>query len=206
MRAKLDIIAAAREEVVIVNPYFLPGEPGMRMMTEASSSRVRGMIFTNSLGSTDEPLVHRAYARYRADMLRLGMVLYELNPVQLQRVGDFGAFGRSTARLHVKAAAVDRRWLLVGSVNLDARSALHNTELAVTIECPPLAADALRALGDEPFRAMYRVQLAGDGLTLQWREIDAQGRVGILEEEPGDSAALRLAHWLQALFVDEDLL
>jgi putative cardiolipin synthase len=206
MRAKLDVIAAARDEVVIVNPYFLPSEPGMRMMAEAARQRVRGTIFTNSLGSTDEPLVHRAYGRYRADMLRLGMVLYELNPQQLQRLGDFGDFGRSTARLHVKAAAVDRRWLLVGSVNLDARSALHNTELSVTIDCPPLVADALRALGDEPFRTMYRVQLAGDGQALQWREIDEQGRVRLLDEEPGDSAALRLQHGLQSLFVGEDLL
>ncbi len=206
MRAKLEIIGRARDEVVIVNPYFIPDEPGMRMMAEARRNNVRGIVFTNSLGSTDEPLAHRAYSRYRRDMLRLGMHLYEMKPVQPAQGGDFGDFGSSIGRLHVKGAAVDRRWLLVGSVNLDGRSAILNTELAVSIDCPPLAADALAALGREPWHTMYRVTLAEDGQTLQWREIDADGRVEVHTEEPGDSAWWRTWHQFQSLFVDEVML
>jgi putative cardiolipin synthase len=101
---------------------------------------------------------------------------------------------------------VDRRWLLVGSVNLDARSAIHNTEIAVVIDSPALVADALAAFGREPFRNMYRVTLAADGQRLQWRAIDLQGRAEQLPEEPHDSAWQRFVHWLQALFVSEDLL
>lgn len=207
MRAKLAVIAQARDEVIIVNPYFLPGEVGMRMMAEAARRQVRGTIITNSLGSTDEPLAHRAYARYRRDMLRLGMQLYELNPAQPERDGDFGNFGGSIARLHVKGAAVDRRWLLVGSVNLDGRSALLNTELAINIDCPPLVADALAALGNEPWRTMYRVTLAADGHKLQWRTIDANGRSALIaEQDPNDSSWQRGLHWFQSLFVNEELL
>jgi len=206
MRAQLDSIAQARHEVIIVNPYFVPSEPGMRLMAEAARNNGRGVIFTNSLGSTDEPLVHRAYARYRKDMLRLGMQLYELKPVQPARGGDFGDFGTSIGRLHVKAAAVDRRWLLVGSVNLDGRSAVLNTELTINIDCPPLVDDALSALGREPWRTMYRVTLAEDGQTLQWRTIGEDGRIEVFSAEPGDSAWQRGLHWFQSLFVDEVML
>lgn len=52
-------------------------------------------------------------------MLRLGMELYELSPDLSRLTGNFGSFGKSIGRLHVKAATVDQRWLLVGSVNLD---------------------------------------------------------------------------------------
>jgi putative cardiolipin synthase len=206
MRAKLQAIGQAREEVIIVNPYFIPEDIGMQMMAEATRNGVRGIVFTNSLGSTDEPLVHRAYARYRRDMLRLGLQVYEMKPVQPARGGDFGDFGSSIGRLHVKGAAVDRRWLLVGSVNLDGRSAVLNTELAVGIDCPPLVADALSVLGREPWRSMYRVSLAEDGRTLQWREIDAEGQVLVHTEEPGDSAWWRAWHQFQSLFVDDVML
>lgn len=206
MRAKLDVIGQARDEVIIVNPYFLPGEVGMQMMAQAAQQNVRGLIFTNSLGSTDVRLAHRAYAGYRRDMLRLGMQLYELNPTQLRRSGDFGDFSTSTARLHVKAAAVDGRWLLVGSVNLDARSAIHNTELAVNIDSPALVADALTALGGAPWRGFYRVSLAEDGQTLQWRSIDTSGRNEFIRPEPYDSAQQRAVDGFKSLFVSEDLL
>ena len=206
MRAQLDVIAQARQEVIIVNPYFVPDRPGMQLMAAAISKRVRGIVFTNSLDSTDEPLVHRAYARYRGDMLRLGMQVYEFKTVQPARGGDFGDFGSSRGRLHVKAAAVDRRWLLVGSVNLDGRSALLNTELAINIDCPPLVNDALAALGGEPWRAMYRVTLAEDGQALQWRAIGKDGRTEIFTAEPGDSAWRRGLNWFQSLFIEEFML
>jgi putative cardiolipin synthase len=206
MRAKLEVIAQANDEVIIVNPYLVPDKPGMQLMIEAARKNVRGIVFTNSLGSTDEPLAHRAYSRYRRDMLQLGLQLYELKPVQPALGGDFGDFGKSIGRLHVKGAAVDRRWLLVGSVNLDGRSAILNTELAVNIDCPALVADALAALGREPWHTMYRVTLAADGHTLQWRDSGADGRVEILLEKPGDSALLRAWHQFQSLFVEEVML
>ena len=206
MSAKLAVIAQAREEVIIVNPYFVPDPQGMRMMADAIGKNVRGTVITNSLESTDEPLVHRAYSRYRKEILRMGMQLYEMKSLQPARGGDFGDFGASIGRLHIKGAAVDRRWLLVGSVNLDGRSAVLNTELAVNIDCPPLAAEALLLLGPEPWRAMYRVTLADDGQTLQWHRVDADGRVEVLVEEPGDVGWWRAWHRLQSLFVDEFML
>jgi putative cardiolipin synthase len=40
--------------------------------------------------------------------------------------------------LHTKAIVVDRRHVVVGSMNLDPRSRLHNTEVAVLLESAEL--------------------------------------------------------------------
>jgi len=150
--------------------------------------------------------VHTGYRRYRPEMLALGVNLYELSPQKVSRSLRLGRFSTSIGRLHVKGTAVDRRWLLVGSVNLDGRSAVLNTELTINIDCPPLVDDALSALGREPWRTMYRVTLAEDGKALQWRDIGEDGRIEIFNSEPGDSAWQRGVHWFQSLFVDEVML
>jgi cardiolipin synthase C len=202
MRAKLDVIAAAREEVVIVNPYFLPGPVGLRMMREAQQRGTRLLIVTNSLGTTDEPLVYRAYSRYRADMLRLGVQLYEFGPELVRQSHTFGVFGKSTPRLHAKVAGVDRRWMVVGSVNLDFRSALLNTELGVTIDCPALTHQALGLLRGNAFGSMYRLQLGEDG-AVEWHVRGNNGETQVRRDEPHASLWLDFSLWLQSWLVSE---
>jgi putative cardiolipin synthase len=203
MRAKLDVIGAAREEVVVVNPYFLPGPVGLRMMGEAQKRGTRVLIVTNSLGSTDEPLVYRAYSRYRPDMLRLGVQLYEFGPDLVRRSNTFGVFGKSTPRLHAKVVGVDRRWMVVGSVNLDLRSATLNTELGVTIDCAALTQQALGLLRADAFGSMYRLQLGEDG-AIEWHVRGENGKTEVRREEPHASTWFSL--WLQSLLVSEDAL
>ena len=45
-----------------------------------SDRKVRISVVTNGVGATDEPLVHWRYARYRLEMLKLGIELYEVSP------------------------------------------------------------------------------------------------------------------------------
>jgi putative cardiolipin synthase len=204
MRAKLDVIAGAREEVVVVNPYFLPGPVGLRMMREAQQRGTRVLIVTNSLGSTDEPLVYRAYSRYRPEMLKLGVQLYEFAPELVRRSDRFGAFGKSTPRLHAKVVGVDRRWMVVGSVNLDLRSAVLNTELGVTIDCPALTRQALSLLRADAFASMYRLQLGEDGQTVEWHLRDDSGKTQVRHDEPHVSLWQGISLWLQSLLVSEN--
>jgi putative cardiolipin synthase len=76
------MIGAARESVLIMSPYFIPGHDGMRVVRElgATDSNGRVTLLTNSLGATDEPLAYAAYARYRLDLLKAGVRIYELSP------------------------------------------------------------------------------------------------------------------------------
>ena len=206
LRTQLDIIEAARSDVTLSSPYFLPGGLGMQLLLDARRRGVQALVLTNSLGSTDEPLVYFAYAPHRAEMLRQGIELYELAPTLARESGGFGSFGTSIARLHAKLATVDRRWLLVGSVNFDARSATINTEMGVAIDCPALALEAMRVLAGDAFRSMYRLRLADDGQTLEWLSSGAEGRMQVSKREPHDDLWLRLRLQIQSLFVSEDQL
>jgi putative cardiolipin synthase len=206
MRAQLDIIEAARSDVALSSPYFLPGGLGLQVLLEARRRGIQALVLTNSLGSTDEPLAYFAYAPHRAEMLRQGIELYELAPTLARESGGFGPFGSSIARLHAKLATVDRRWLLVGSVNFDARSATINTEMGVAIDCPALALEAMRVLAGDAFRSMYRLRLATDGQSLEWVSFGADGAPQVHTREPHDDLWLRLRLKLQSWFVSEDQL
>ena len=206
MRGQLDAIAAAQSDVAISSPYFLPSGFGMGLLTEARARGIQVLVLTNSLGSTDESLAHAAYSPYRPEMLRQGIELYELGPTLAQAAGGFGRFGKSIGRLHAKLAVIDRRWLLVGSVNLDSRSAVYNTELGVAIDCPPVAIAALRVVAGDAFRSMYRLRLAADGQTIEWVHSAPDGSLVVTDQEPGSTWWLRLRLWLQSRFVSDELL
>jgi cardiolipin synthase C len=199
----LAAFSAARQEVVMVSPYFVPGEVGMPLIRTARANGVRILLTTNSLGSTDEPLVHHRYAAYRAEMLRLGMELYELSPTQTRRVRRFGDFGRSIPRLHAKVSVVDRQRLLVGSANLDARSAVGNTEMSVVIDSPMLAGAFTAWLESDHFTSVYNLRLRPDGRTIEWTHVEEEGQTSVTVDEPSSGWWLRLKLWMLSLLVDE---
>ena len=206
MRNTLQVIGDARSEVVIVSPYFIPGEIGMTMMKQARDAGVRSVVVTNALGATDEPLVHGRYARYRRAMLELGVELYELSPTLARDSQAFGPFGTSFARLHGKAAIVDGRQVFIGSMNLDGRSAVANTELGIVIDSEKVAADMRSLVIGAGDAGMLRVRLAGDGTSLEWVAKDRAGRETFFAEEPGNSWWLRFKLWLLSPLAREELL
>ena len=201
----LAVFGAARSEVTIASPYFIPGPVGMASMQEAIAHRVTVSVFTNSLGATDEPLVHWRYARYRRDMLRLGVHIQELSPDLARSSGGFGDFGRSSGRLHAKVAVVDRRFVFVGSMNLDARSAWSNTEAGLLIDSPPLARGIHALVDRDRNESVYRLRLRPDRETIEWVSTDAQGRETVTDDEPHGSWLLRLKMWLLEPLTSEDL-
>jgi len=199
----LAAMVAARHEVVMVSPYFVPGTVGMPLIRAARENGIRIVLFTNSLGSTDEPLVHDRYAVYRVEMLRRGVELYEVSPAQARRVRRFGDFGGSIPRLHAKVAIVDRQRLLVGSANLDGRSAVGNTEMGVVIDSPLLAEAFASRIDDDNFASVYKLRLKPDGKTIEWTSAEEQGATRVTTDEPDSGRWLRLKLWLQSLLVDE---
>jgi len=73
--------------------------------------------------------------------------------------------GNPLGKLHGKVALIDKRYLFVGSMNLDDRSEYKNTEVAILIDSPDLCAQINSFLD---FDSAYRVVLSPDG-NLQWR-------------------------------------
>jgi cardiolipin synthase C len=199
----LQQLRSARSEVVIVSPYFIPGERGMAMLREATAARVRVSVLTNSMAATDEPVVHQAYARYRAAMLDMGVTLHELSPGLSRKAGVFGDFRSSDGRLHAKLAVADRRWVLLGSMNMDGRSAYANTELGLLIDSRELAWQLRSLLLRAHASSSYRVRRAGHGI--EWVARDGHTERVYLDE-PGAGLGLRLKSSLLSLFVSEELL
>ena len=79
----MDRVSASKRNVVISSPYFVPGSTGVEAFSELVKRNVKVAILTNSLAANDVPLVHAGYARYRVELLRSGVELYELSPTRM---------------------------------------------------------------------------------------------------------------------------
>jgi putative cardiolipin synthase len=182
-------IRSAREEVVVASPYFVPGEEGMEAMRALRARGVRLRLLTNSLAATDEPLVHVGYARYREEMVQLGVDVREIGPGLVREHSRLGSFGRSLGQLHAKVAVIDRRSVFIGSMNFDPRSERRNTEIGVLMESPGIARQVLELMDVE--RTAYRVRLAADGESLEWVYL-RDGHEIVWTDEPEASLGRRV--------------
>jgi len=199
-----DLVKAARSEVMLCSPYFVPGRMGVQAFTDLRERDVKVTVLTNSLASNDEPLVHIGYARYRPQLLRAGVDLYELSPtrVLLNKRLDLAIPGASLGRLHAKTAVIDRSITFIGSMNLDPRSDSTNTELGVIIHSAEFAREVLRVINISKLQSAYRLRFGPDGSSLQWLTTDDNGEV-ILYAEPDTTFMLRLQTMLYSPFVPE---
>ncbi len=129
-----------KDELIILSAYFVPGKEGVRFLKELRERGIRVRIVTNSLASTDVTLVHGGYSKYRREMLRAGIELYEMNMklTKEQKKEKKGIGGSSKASLHAKAFVFDREELFIGSLNLDPRSFDQNTEIGIVFHSPEL--------------------------------------------------------------------
>lgn len=200
------LVEGARREVILVSPYFIPSERGLGTLCALSRREVRVRVLTNSLASTDVPVVHSGYARYRSRLLACGVELHELRRGTRQ-VGGTRPGLSSGASLHAKAVVVDRRSVLVGSMNLDPRSRLLNTEIGVLIDSATLG-EQIGILFDEATNQdqTFRVTLAAPGdetARLVWDGRDG-GKAVRYDSEPLASWWRNLlAHLLGALAPEE---
>lgn len=198
------LLASARERVLIVTPYFVPGDKGMAMIRALRERGVRVRVLTAALAATDAPIVHVGYSRYRKPLLALGVELYELRPeATLPRQPAGGVHSRTN--LHAKAFAIDGRTLLIGSMNLDPRSDRHNTEMGVLVRNPALAGELERLMDAVCRDGAYRITVNGDG-ALRWMAREADGSERALTDEPRVPAWKRWGLRLLAPLAPETML
>ncbi|KQP20061.1 phospholipase D family protein [Pseudorhodoferax sp. Leaf267] len=200
----LDLMDSARSKVLIISPYFIPGKLGMARLARSAANGVKLTVYTNSLSSTDEPLVYLGYARYRDDLLRLGFDLYEVAP-QLGNRTQLGVFGSSISRLHAKISVIDEDRIFVGSMNLDSRSARINTEIGLVVESPEIVREFMRMIPADGFKSAYRLRLSDAG-RVEWLERTDDGGVIVHKTNPGTTWMAEIRNWLSSLFVGEDQL
>ena len=205
MSGKLDLVRSAKSDVLVASPYFIPGSHGLAAMKEAVTNNVSLTVMTNSFATTDEPLVHFGYARYRRAMLKMGVTLYELMPTDGRKSDAIGELHASLGRLHAKLAVVDSRFLFIGSMNMDGRSARWNTEVGLVIDSPELADEVSSLLKRERLPSSYKLRMASDDQRIEWvAGKDANEVVHSAEPYATWARLLRLS--LVSMFLEEDLL
>lgn len=196
----------ARQEVLVTSPYLVPNPEVIEDIREGRLWGLQITLLTNSLASTDEPLVHAGYQRYRRQMLDLGVNLYEVVPSQVSRAKDLGTFGQSVGRFHAKTAAIDGKTLFIGSLNFDPRSEKLNTELGLLIRSEPLTAQLMKLADFVIKQAAYRVRLSKDKREFEWVLPGPDGTETVLTTEPDTSAFERFWLWLIGPLVPDDVL
>jgi putative cardiolipin synthase len=198
-----------RAELLIASPYFIPSEDGRRHIGEMHERGVRVAVLTDSLASTDSPAAHAGYARHRVALVRTGIELYELRPAfDAQHPPSHRWRHTSPFSLHAKIVVQDRARAIVGSLNQDPRSRLHNTEGWLVLESPVLAAE-LAALFEEgtDARHAFKVELnkTGDNQVLVW-STEEDGKPVRYESEPMSTPWQRLWRGLLGKLIPEHLL
>ena len=189
------LMKSANQELIIISPYFIPGKQGVALLSELVARGVRIRILTNSLASTDSPLVDIGYSRYRVPLLKLGIDLREMRPKLGQRHARFHPFRSSNASLHAKALVIDQKIVFIGSLNMDERSARINSELGLVISSSEIARQVTSLLDDLSSDSSYKLQLDADD-RVEWVSGDA-GTQKTWHTDPETSRTERL--WLRLL-------
>lgn len=186
----------AEKELLIMNAYVIPGQKAIDVLQELGDKGVDVRILTNSLATHDVPAVNSHYEPWRDDLIKAGVELFELRPDAAIKstIVDVPPVDAEFVGLHSKTAVIDGRYVFVGSMNLDPRSAKINTEMGVFVDSPELARD----MGDIIRRDMspenaWQVKLNDEG-DVYWEDSN-----GILTEQPARDGMQRVMNQLMKL-------
>jgi cardiolipin synthase C len=212
------IIEEAKSEALLISPYFVPRKAGVRLFRGMRERGVTVKVLTNSLASNDVPIAHGGYARYRKDLLRLGVELFELMPVPGQKEGkEHGHWGGSSgAALHAKTFILDRKAVFVGTFNLDPRSVWFDTQNGIVVRSEALAEQAARLFEENTtlqraFRVTLRTnspEMEGsrpEGYWLEW-VTEEDGKEVCYFHEPKTGLWRRISVKILSLFAPEKML
>ena len=196
------VVRRAETEIIFISPYYVPGDRGVQLIRDLVAKGVRVVILTNSLASNNHVPVHSAYARYRRDVVKAGAELYEMRANAARELeGD--EKGPEVLTLHTKAFLIDRRYLFVGSLNLDPRSIEINAEMGLLIDCEPMVRTFTRRAEERLSAVTYRV-LVNDKGKLEWHtRIDKQEVIET--KEPLTGWWLRFKAWFMKIAPESQL-
>lgn len=151
----IKLVKNAKKTIDIQSPYLVTTELGQQLFKEAIDRGVEIRILTNSLASTDNLEAFAGYQQGREDLLKTGVRIFEFRPDAAERMkimtGELQAtidyapiFG-----LHAKSMVVDGKITVIGTFNLDPRSANLNTECVTIIHSEQVAKNVLVGMEEE---------------------------------------------------------
>ena len=97
------------------------------------------------------------------------------------------AYGSSNASLHAKSFVIDRQQVFIGSLNLDPRSVVLNTEVGVFIDSPALSESIAASMSSLMAPEWsYRLEISAKG-GLTWIGVDEAGNQTHFHDDPDTS-------------------
>jgi cardiolipin synthase C len=153
--ALIKLVQQAKHSIDIQSPYLITSEQSRLLFKKATARGVKVRILTNSLASTDNVEAFSGYQRDRNKLLACGVRIFEYKPDAairkkimtnaLQEKMNFTPiFG-----LHAKSMVIDSQTTVIGTFNLDPRSANLNTECIVIIPSKKIASMVLLGMNEE---------------------------------------------------------
>jgi len=147
------MVAVARRELLIQNPYFCPDADMMELLLAAVGRGVRVRILVPG-PVTDSPAVLHAGHVWFPRLLRAGVELWEFQP----------------ALPHQKVLVVDGAWCSLGSMNFDERSFDINAEIALGVLDPGIC-EQLRDAFARDLKVSKRLTLESWGHRSLWHRL-----------------------------------
>ncbi len=129
--AYIKAIKEAKEEIIIVGSYFLPGRKLINALRKAAHKGVKIKLILS--GIADVPLIKRATSYLYLSLLKHNIELYEWNK----------------SVLHGKVAVVDAQKSIIGSFNLNHLSSYGSIEMNVEIESSEFSKNLTAHFNDE---------------------------------------------------------
>jgi putative cardiolipin synthase len=153
--ALISLVKNAKSTIEIQSPYLITSELSRNLFREAVERGVKIRILTNSLASTDNVEAFSGYQSDRKKLLQTGVRIFEFRPDAAERTiimtGELQEklehkpiFG-----LHAKSMVIDKKTTVIGTFNLDPRSANLNTECIVIVNSDKISEGVLIGMEKE---------------------------------------------------------
>ncbi|MBK7309634.1 MAG: phospholipase D family protein [Sphingobacteriaceae bacterium] len=151
----MKLLMSAKTSIDIQSPYLITTKVGQSLMRNAVKRGVKVRILTNSLCSTDNMEAFGAYQECRTELLKTGIRIFEFKPDAVCRFKMMtGALQKELKfkpifGLHAKSMVIDGETTVVGTFNLDPRSAYYNTECVTIVRNKKIATSVLNEMEEE---------------------------------------------------------
>ncbi|MFP6806812.1 MAG: phospholipase D family protein [Pseudomonadales bacterium] len=197
-----EVMLSAEKEIILITPYYVPGDTGVELVRKIVKSGVKMTIITNSLASNNHVPVHGAYSRYRKAVIKAGAQIYEARATSARVLSEDGE-GPDNLTLHTKVFLIDNRYIFVGSVNLDPRSIEINAEMGLLVDSAEMVGNLVGGAQQKLDGIFYRVIL-NDKDKLEWHAI-IDGQKVVKTIEPDTSWFRRFSAWGQKIVPESQL-
>jgi len=143
--ALIELVKQAQTEILIQSPYLVSSDLSLGLFKDARMRGVKIKILTNSIASTDNIEAFSGYQRNRKKILDTGVNIFEYKPdAQIRRDIMYNDIQEKLDyspifAIHAKSMVIDSKITVIGTFNLDPRSANLNTECVTIIYSQEIA-------------------------------------------------------------------